>query len=437
MKKNINKIIAFAIGISVINGSIIPALAANNAQSAVTNKVSSQNQVNQKPVLTLDSAIESAISSSETLQLDTKKITYQDNVNDINEDLDDFNNVSGDQEDFNDDTRDATSDKLRQQRDFDEDILKQKVITAYNNIVTNQVKIDTAAKELEVKNKELENTKLKESLGITTSTDLKSAELEILNLQNTQKARENALKDLEYSFKVLTGKDVTQYTLEQDVPYEALKIDDSIDDYLNDVISTYLKYSEQILKLKKDYYYDSDNKVTDGDVSDAKETTEDAKEPKLSDYFNNDNTDGFIKKDDFINAYDDYKTAYDKYEKDKNAYNTLVSARLAYLANKLSVDTDQTTINENKKNFKNQLKTLYTNLLTSEDNINYLKKNIEVNNKKLSDAKLKYDLGMITESDYNTQVVNSENLNLQLRNEIINHNTLKEEIQKPWIVFSN
>ena len=74
--------------------------------------------------------------------------------------------------------------------------------------------------------------------------------------------------------------------------------------------------------------------------------------------------------------------------------------------------------------------------MTTEDNINTLKKNIELNNKQLSNAKLKYDLGLITKSDYNTQVVSSEDLELQLRSAIDSYNTLKEEIQKPWIAFS-
>ena len=55
------------------------------------------------------------------------------------------------------------------------------------------------------------------------------------SLQNTQKSSENTLKDAEYSFKVLTGKDVSQYNLEQDVNFEPLKIDGSIDEYLDNV----------------------------------------------------------------------------------------------------------------------------------------------------------------------------------------------------------
>jgi hypothetical protein len=43
---------------------------------------------------------------------------------------------------------------------------------------------------------------------------------------------------------------------------------------------------------------------------------------------------------------------------------------------------------------------------------------------------------LITKSDYNTQVVSSEDLELQLRSLIDSYNTLKEDIQKPWIAFS-
>lgn len=424
MRKNINKLVAFAIGVSVMSGSIMPVFAEDTIQNVdtITNV---QTQANQKPVLTLDDAIKSAIRISDTLQLDTKKITYQDNVNDINEELDDYTDVSGDKEDFNDDTREATADKVKQQRDFDEDVLIQKVIQKYNDIVTNQMNIDKAAKALEIKKKELNDTKLKKSLGIITSTDLKTTELEIQNLQNTQKSSENALKDAEYSFKVLTGKDVMQYILEKDIAYETLKIDGSIDDYLDNIIDKYLKYREQILKLKKDYYYDSDNKVTDSDVSAAKTTSDNATKPS-------DLTTALS----LGKTLEQYMNEYNQYEADKNAYTNAVSARLAYLANKLSVDEDQTNLDKDKKNFKDQLRTLYTNLLTAEDNINYMKQNIELNNKQLSNAKLKCDLGLITKSDYNNQVLSSLDLDIQLRSYINNYNTLKEEIKKPWIAFS-
>ncbi|NOW91461.1 hypothetical protein BCD91_003484 [Clostridium beijerinckii] len=439
MRKNINKIIAFAIGISVMSGSVVPALAADSTQQTTTSTSTATNSqiVNGKPLLTLDEAVKEAISISEILQLDTSKITYQDKTNDINEDLDDSKDVSGDEEDFNDDTREANANKARQQRDFDQDVLVQKVTKAYNNIVTSQIKIDKAEKELQIKNKTLSDAKLKSSLGMVTSSDLKSTELEIQNLQITQKTSENTLKDAEYSFKVLTGKDVTQYALEQDIPYEAFKIDGSIDSYLDKVIDNYLKYSEQLVKINNEYYNDKDNYITvsgneykiselsASGVNDLEEAAAHAKQEYDGVKNSTDPAD-----QETIN---EKKEAYDKAE---SKYSNALPARLSYLGTKLTIDENQTNLNESKKQFKDQLKTLYTNLITAEDNINYIKQNIELSNKNLSDAKLKYDLGMITESAYNTQVLSSEDLNIQLRSQIDTYNTLKQEIQKPWIAFS-
>jgi hypothetical protein len=425
MKKKVNKIVAIAIGISVMSSSIMPVFAADNVQNIYTDNI--QTQTNQKSVLTLDEAIKSAISISDTLALDEKKIAYQDKTNDINEKQDDFNNVNGDKKDYNDDSADISLAKLKQQRDFDEDLLIQKVTSKYNDIVTNQMKIKEAAKQLEIKNRKLDDAKFKNSLGMTTEIDLKSTGLEIVNLQNTQKSSENALKDAVYSFNVLTGKDVMQYTLEQDANFEPLKIEGSIDEYLDNVIDSYLKYSEQLVKLNKEYYdrdYEKDNAISIDDMNNAETAAKTAIKPILADGHD-------------LSAYEEYQNKLATYNKTISKYTGILSSRVTYFKTKLSNYQDEATLNDNKKKFKDNLKTYYTNLLTSEDKINYYKKNILINNEKLSNTKFKYDLGMMTESDYNTQVLSCDDLDLQLRSEIINYNILKEEIQKPWIAFSS
>ncbi len=421
MRKNINKIVVLAIGISVMSGSIMPVFAADT-------KSTSTIQTNQKSVLTLDDAIKSAISISDTLTLDEMKITYQNKTNDLNKKQDDFNNVDDNKKDYNNNSADNSLDKLKQQSDFDEDVLIHKVTSKYNDIVTSQMKIDEATKELEIKNNDLEDVKLKDSLGMIVLTDLKSTELEIQNLQNTQKSSENALKDAEYSFKILTAKDLSQYSLEGDVKFEPLKIDGSIDEYLDNAIDSYLKYTEQFVNINKDYYdkdYEKDNEISTDDMSAAETAANSVSKPTLA----TGNTD--------LKVYEDYEVQLTEYNKKINKYTSILSSRLTYLKTKLSNYQDQTNLNENKKKFKDNLKTYYTNLLASEEKINYYKKNIEINNEKLSNLKIKYDLGMITDSDYNTQVEISEDLDFQLRSEIINYNILKEDLQKPWIAFSN
>ena len=427
MRRNINKIVAFAIFISVMSGSIMPVFAADTVQSTSTDNI--QTQTDQKAILTLDDAIKSAISISDTLILDGNKIAFQNKTNDITEAQDDFNNASGDKKDYNDDSATINLDKLKQQRDFDEDLLIQKVTSKYNDIVTNKMKINEATKQLEIKNKKLDDSNFKNSLGMVIQTDLESSKLELENLKNIQKSSENALKDAQYSFKVLTGIDVSQYSLEQDINFESLKIDGSIDEYLDEVIDSYLKYSEQLVNLNKDYYdhdYEKDNKISTDDMNTAETAANAANKPTAPADGNPD-----------INAYQKYQDALSKYNSARNSYTSILASRLTYFKTKLSNYQDEFTLNDNKKKFKDNLKTYYTNLLASEDKINYYKKNIIINNEKLSNAKFKCDLGMMTESDYNTQVLSCEDLDLQLRSEIINYNNLKEQIKKPWIAFSS
>ena len=248
MKKHLGKIIAFVIGISITGGDIVSVFAADTKQSTNLNF---QIQSDVKSILTLDEAIKAGINNSEILALDEKKINYIDKINDISEKIDDNPRLVGkieiempdEKKDINKDTREIQLKQAKQQRDFDEDKLIQKVTTAYNNIVTNQIKIDKAKRDIELKTKELSIAKLKNDKGIITSVDLNAYELKIEDLKDKLKSNENGLKDAEYSFKVLTGKDVTQYSLEKDVKLETLKIDGSVDEYLDNVIDNYLKYS--------------------------------------------------------------------------------------------------------------------------------------------------------------------------------------------------
>ena len=303
------------------------------------------------------------------------------------------------------------------------------------------MKIDKAAKDLEIKNKELNNTKLKNSLGVVITTDLTATQIQIESLQNAQKSSQNALKDAQYSFKVLTGKDVTQYSLEKDIKYDVFKIDGSVDEYLDNAIDNYLKYKTQLIQLNKDYYTDNSNSITVTSAPDPKKyEISDLTNEQIDNYkdamttakseIGTENTEGTLA--DYIT----YLNSVNNYTDATATYAEALAARLIYLNTKLGTYESETALNEAKKTYKESLRSLYTNLLTTEDSINTLKKQIELNNKQLSNAKLKCDLGLLTKSDYNTQVVSSEDLELQLRSLIDSYNTLKEDIQKPWIAFS-
>lgn len=430
MRKNINKLVAVAIGISVVSGGFVQAFAddANQSTNVTVNQSSNnyiyvQSGAAQKPLFTLQNAIDAAISNSATLELDDKTISYQYKFNDLNEDIDDANNnIDDDKKDLDQDTSKNKLNQLKQQKDFDKDKLIQKTTTAYNNIVTSQMKINKAAKLIALKNKEISDGKLKQSLGLLTAVDLSNIELQLQNLQKQQTLSMNTLKNAQDSFKVLTGKDVSNYTLESDIKYEEFKINGSVDEYLDNVIDKYMKYSEEALKINKDYYSDKDHQVSDTDVKDAEEAAKNAVKPSrpaASD----------------ISAYESYVDSLNQYNATIGAYSTMLSKRLTYLNTKLGIYKQETGLDEARKSYKDSLKTLYTNLLDTEENINYLKKNIELSNKQLSNTKLKYDLGLITKSEYDNQIATSDDLDIQLRSSVDSYNNLRNQIEKPWLVF--
>ncbi len=124
--------------------------------------------------------------------------------------------------------------------------------------------------------------------------------------QNTLDNKQNVFNDDKYNFKVLTGKDVDKYVLEDTIKYDKFELSGSLDEYLDSVIGEFTTYSEQLNELESDYWNDDDNKISNSDVSKAKDYYDEHKddaEPKLDLSQYGDDIEGMNKK---INAIADY-----------------------------------------------------------------------------------------------------------------------------------
>ena len=88
MNKQISRIVAMGIGLSVISGSIIPAYATESINTSVIKNV--QTLANEDNILTVEEAINAAISNSDTLALKSKEIKLAKDKLDIQDDIDDF-----------------------------------------------------------------------------------------------------------------------------------------------------------------------------------------------------------------------------------------------------------------------------------------------------------------------------------------------------------
>ena len=441
MRKNLNKIVAFAIGVSVISGSIVPAMATETKVTYIDlNTISQEAQKNSKPVLSLDDAIEGAKSCSNTLAILDENIKLLQSINSlsdkkddvVNENDDSINGLTDSQKDYNEDSRKLKLAQMEQKRDFQIDKLKQSVTDSYNSLILSEANIAKLKKDIELQKSEIEQYNLKKSLGLVTDINIDQVNISLQKNLNDLRNQENIIKDDKYNFKVLTGKDVDKYRLEDKIQYNKFELDGNIDEYLDSLIDEYLSYTEEINDLNKDYWNDDDNKITNSDVSDAKdfyEENKDKKAPSLSDYLKEDG-------DLTVEAIEDYIKDSNKYTNGLSAYTGMIALRMNYLQNKSSVTTSELQLKETKEQYKKALRTMYTNLINIEKSIDLINANVELNNKQLRIMKVNYDLGLKTKLEYDKSVNQSETLNIQLKTTINSYNTLKAQLEKPWIALS-
>jgi outer membrane protein TolC len=326
---------------------------------------------------------------------------------DIQEKMDDIGDSDND---FPYDKLEVLAKQAKEQKQYTKDQIEQDITTKYNSLIDKEKALDKLKKQIQIRTKQINDTNLKKNLGLVTSIDVKNAEMELEKLKNSQKLKENQLKNSQDFFQVITGKYVSQYSLEDTQPLEPFRITGDVDAYFDGVIDKYKKYDKKLLELTKDNL--KDNKVDKPD--------DDA--PKKSDYEDTLNEDGSIK-----------TSAEQKYEKAINSYKGEWTSYGSYLEQKFGYSTDVYTLNETKKGLKNGLKESYANLLDMENSIKVMQTNIAVKNKELANSKLKYDMGLITKTDYNNLVLDNDELENSLRTAVNNYNTLKNQIQKPWI----
>ena len=245
MRKNLNKIVAFAIGVSVISGLAIPVMADTKVTYANSD---STNQNNAKQVLTLEDAINGAKSCSNTIAILDENIRLMQNINSLSDKKDDVVNSSDDsgsgltdtQKDYDEDKRKLQLNQLEQKRDFMVDKLSQSVTNAYNALIISQLEISQLKNDIELQKTEIQQYNLKKSLGLVTDINIDQVNLGLQKNLNDLDNKQNTLKDDKENFKVLTGKDVDQYTLEDKIEYKKFALDGSLDEYLDGVIDEFL-----------------------------------------------------------------------------------------------------------------------------------------------------------------------------------------------------
>ncbi|WP_244833879.1 TolC family protein [Clostridium sp. BJN0001] len=409
MNRNIKRLIAVYIAFGTLSGYSYPVYAAEKSSSI------SANEVQNKPVISVDEAADAAIENSYEVSTNQKEIDMLKDKRDFYKDLED-------DEDFKslDDFIDTVDDFARieygeseQKLDFLKDKIRKDVTSRYNDLVLAEKELDEINQDIKVTTTDLENAKLRKQLGLIIQTDVDSANVNLIDLQNQKKAKEELINAKKEILTIITGKDFNEYSTEDTIRYNPLVITGSLDDYLDEKIDYMMFYKKKLVEYNDDHA--DDNNEEPDKPSEADYTTYKLKEDGT---FETDK-DGKAKSDTDYKAYGNALAGY-------------VSSYGAYLEKEYSSDTSTDSFKNGKRTLKTSMIELYSNLKSAQTQIDTLKNKLDLAKKQMDNLKVTYDVGLKTAQDYNRAVLNVKKLEASLETAINGYNTLKTNIEQPW-----
>ncbi|AIY78671.1 multidrug transporter [Clostridium botulinum] len=387
MKKGLKRLVALTIAGLITSISLIQIPA--NANTS-------------KPILSLEKAIDSAIDNSYQIVLNEEK-------QDMLEEKDDFyQDVDMDDDGYND----MQMSQNEQKRKFLEDQISVDVTSKYNSMVILEKELENIVIDIEIKTKEYENMELKKKIGLVSTIEMQNAKAELEKLKVEKKSKEQELKNSKKVFKIITDIDVEDYDLEDNVKFKPLKLDESLDSYLDDRIDTYFRYNKKLADWVEDNY---------SNTAGSKPIAPDS------------NNDKYNEKDEEGNPKYNFDSDLNKWKID---YQNWISASLKDIESEYNANTAVDSVNDGKRTMKQTLLTTYTKLVTLEGNITSMKAQLDVLYNKTKITKLQYDLGLATKQEYYKQLLTTEQLEVSYNSLINSYNDLKEKIDKPWTLSS-
>ena len=406
MKKNINKLIAIGIGLSVIVGNVSPVLATETIRDSKINTISGASE-NSLKILTLDKAIEAGLNNDDQMKILSSNLNYYKDLQDYYDEADNDNG---------EDQNDVNIDSAKQSKEFRKDAVEYEITNLYNSIVLAEKQVEYQREIVNNEETKTSNMKLKYNKGLIDSVSMSKQEASLKTEKDTLQAKINSLNDLKEKLKLATGINVNNYTFDDRLNYEKLKLDGDLESYIDDKISIITKYDRELADLLEDAV----DEMKDDDLDDLEM-------PDKDKFYNIPKTDS----DGNIIGYDLNEEAYN------TAKNGALAAYKGYLEAKKGSESASAGVNIKEKTYKNMLRSNYSNILAMEDGIDQLITNIDIANKSLANTKLQYQLGLMTTNDYNTAATGYRQLDISLRQTLNQYYQLKIVFEKPWAVSSS
>jgi len=415
MRKNLNKLIAFGIGLSVMSANIVPALgdeAVNKEKISISNESIEKRDLN---VLSLQDVIDAGISHDDQMKIYSNQIKYYKDLEDYYDEKDD---------DFGEDENNINIDSTKQSKQFRSDAVEHEMIMLYNNILLLQKQIELQENVVRNKIAETESFETKVKIGLKTSIELETQKHDLQKEKDTLQDENNRLKDLKKKLTLMTGINIEDYFLDDTLKFNPLKIEDDLDDYIDDKINTITKYSKELVDL----YEDETDDLEDDDYDDI-ESLIDSAENKVHE------SDYQTEIVDSVTGETTLKTNSAAYKAAKeSAKDSALQEYKGYLELRMLGENKKSQLNIQEKTYKNTLRSAYTDMLAMEKKINQMINEINTTNKILLNLKVKYDLGLIAENDYSIEIVKYRQMDIELRKQANSYYELVTAFEKPWAI---
>ena len=403
MKKNINKLIALGIGLSVMVGNVSPVLASDILKGSAKNVVAGATN-NSNKVVTLDKVIEAAVNNDEQIKVYNSQKKYYKDMEDYYDEVNDDNG---------EDKNDVNLKDVEQSKNFRVDGVEYEITNLYNDILLLQKQIEL--QEIVVNNKsvETEQYRLQQKHGLITSIKLEEYEQELQKERDTLQNYINEEKDSKKKLTSLTGINMSDYKLNDTLQFNPFRVDGDIDEYVTEKVDIMLKYKKELIDLTKDQVDDMEDddkdnlKMPDKDDSKYQTVTIDPETGEKKSVPN--------------------EAAYEA------ACSKVLSGYVEYLETRKGAETGEYQLKAQEKQAKNHLRSAYSAILDMENQMNQTIAKINTTNKDLANTKLKYSLGLMTTNQYNKAVADCLQADIGLRKLANGYYKAATAFEKPWV----
>lgn len=267
--------------------------------------------------------------------------------------------------------------ETEQNKQYRKDVIRRQVTEQYQNIILLQKNSELLNGQIALSEKQVKQAEIKKKKGFFDELTYEKTVQELETIKTTKKQTEKNLEDAKKSFLKLTNLNLEQYILKVDDTYVPFVLEGNINSYASKMATKLAKYTQERVQLNEESFWE---RISTAGVGGTAPTYDVYLEQKAA----------------LQNAKENASSIYDTY--------------------KLLIETKYTALNGQLDTVKAKEEAYHTSV------------------KEMIALDIKYKAGYISTLNYETQKFNLEAKALEYLKEIYKYNSMKVEIEQPWIM---